>query len=166
MIIFFRILPLVFFLFLVLINFGPTLRPFVQKTDLIFYTKTLIRPVISLQNELIVSLVEDPSDLVSSASVNWSKKTDEQCVKCHFGIEAISDSHPPEIGCVVCHGGNANLLTKNEAHLNLIFDSVWGVGRKNPSHLKLADQSCGQSGCHSSSYFLDQKRQVKFITEI
>jgi hypothetical protein len=155
-IIFRRLLPLAFFSILTLIAFWPSVPSFLQNTNFDFSPKSLIRPVVSQQDEFIVPLVRETTESPYSSPINWSIKTNEQCITCHNGIEAISDSHPPEIGCVVCHGGNENSQIKEEAHLSLIYDPVWGVGKKNPSHLKLADKSCGQNGCHSSSYFPDQ----------
>lgn len=71
----------------------------------------------------------------------------ERCLTCHQGIARISPSHPPEaVGCVVCHGGQAMALTRNEAHRGLL-------GR-NPSNLATARLSCGGGGkvagrCHA-----------------
>ncbi len=153
MIIFRRLLPFAFFSFLALINFWPSSSPFAQKTEFTSSYRSLIRPIISEQNKLTTKpTVESKDDFIYSPPINWSAKTSEQCVTCHNGIEAISDSHPPEIGCVVCHGGNQNSKTKEEAHRDLIYDPIWGVGKKNPSHLNLANKSCGQNGCHHSSY--------------
>ncbi len=156
MIIFRRLLPLAFFSLLTLITFWPSIYSFAQKADFDFSSKKPAFPLVSEQSEPTSPAVQNSDDFINSPPINWSIKTNEQCITCHDGIEAISNSHPPEIGCVVCHGGNAHSPTKEEAHQNLIFDPVWGVGKKNPSHLKLADKSCGQKGCHSSSYYSDQ----------
>lgn len=67
--------------------------------------------------------------------------TPELCLTCHLGLEEISPSHPVEtFGCVICHGGLGLALDKDQAHTGL---------RANPADLSLAEQSCGQSGCHA-----------------
>lgn len=73
----------------------------------------------------------------------------EKCLVCHKGIEEISGSHPLNFGCTVCHGGVGNSALKEEAHSTLIFNPAAGTGKKNPSHLRVADRTCGQSLCHS-----------------
>lgn len=40
----------------------------------------------------------------------------ELCLTCHAGIEEMSRSHPLELGCVVCHGGQPLALDKDVAH--------------------------------------------------
>ena len=73
----------------------------------------------------------------------------EYCLTCHIGIKDISSSHPSKIfGCVICHGGDPLSLDVKEAHKGLI-------GKSNPSDLKYASLSCGQTApdgtkCHSS----------------
>ncbi|NJN95627.1 MAG: hypothetical protein HC875_16715 [Anaerolineales bacterium] len=65
----------------------------------------------------------------------------ELCLTCHIGLEEISPSHPVEtFGCVICHGGLGLALDKDQAHIGL---------RPNPADLTVAEQSCGQSGCHA-----------------
>ncbi len=151
-----RLLPLTFFSILALIAFWPSVPSFLQETNFYFASKPQIRSVISQQNEIIEPLIEEQAELPNPPSINWETKTTEQCIKCHDGIEVISDSHPAEIGCVICHGGNENSQIKKDAHSTLIYDPDWGTGKKNPSHIKIADKSCGQNACHYSSYFPDQ----------
>ena len=63
----------------------------------------------------------------------------ERCLTCHFGIEAISPSHPiGAFGCVICHGGNRLGLTPEDAHQGLI-------GGRNPSDYRVVDRTCGQT---------------------
>lgn len=75
--------------------------------------------------------------------LNPTVKTDskpELCTTCHFGLEEISASHPVDaFGCVVCHGGDGMALDEEQAHRNLI---------PNPSDLSVAEEVCGQEGCH------------------
>jgi len=73
----------------------------------------------------------------------------ERCITCHDGISAVSSSHPPEFGCVICHGGEPESIDKNQAHATLIYDPQAGTGKRNPSSLNVVKQSCGQLYCHS-----------------
>jgi hypothetical protein len=72
-----------------------------------------------------------------------AKTTPELCLTCHIGLEEISPSHPVEsFGCVICHGGLGLALDKELAHTDL---------RPNPADLSVAEQSCGQTGCHAGN---------------
>lgn len=73
----------------------------------------------------------------------------ERCITCHDGIEEISDSHPRNFGCTVCHGGDGNSVEKESAHATLIYDPDAGTGKRNPSSLKVVEKTCGQLYCHS-----------------
>ena len=68
--------------------------------------------------------------------VNPNLKTSDRCVTCHVGMapgEQISSNlkvaavHPPvvhsptEMGCTVCHGGQGQATTKEDAHGNVHF---------------------------------------------
>jgi mono/diheme cytochrome c family protein len=68
--------------------------------------------------------------------VNPNLKTSDRCVTCHVGMapgEQISSNlkvaaaHPPvvhsptEMGCTVCHGGQGQATTKDDAHGNVHF---------------------------------------------
>ncbi len=87
------------------------------------------------------------------------------CLSCHEGIESIRQSDSgmmaaikalggpqgdPE-GCVVCHGGNPAALTAEEAHAG-VSATAMPTGPKtfypDPGSIWIADQSCGQAGCH------------------
>ncbi len=70
----------------------------------------------------------------------------ELCLTCHAGIEEMSRSHPLELGCVVCHGGQPLALDKDVAHQGL-------AGGANPSALDVVERGCGAAGlggdrCH------------------
>ena len=72
--------------------------------------------------------------------------TQELCLTCHDGIEETSSSHPVELGCTVCHGGQPLALDADVAHQGL-------VGKANPSSLDVAARGCGDLGpggekCH------------------
>ncbi len=75
----------------------------------------------------------------------------ENCLNCHQGIEPTSESHPLNLGCTACHGGNGNAEDKDEAHATLIYDPAAKTGKRNPSSLKVVEQSCGRAGCHSQN---------------
>ena len=93
------------------------------------------------------------------------------CIVCH------KDSHDPhkqpgkplsiQVGCVDCHGGDPNALTKARAHLHPRYPNVWLSSANpvrsytvlnhedpafiqfvNPGDLRVAHLSCGLSGCH------------------
>ena len=87
------------------------------------------------------------------------------CISCHEGIEDIREETSamlaqikgmgvaqgdPE-GCVVCHGGNPQGLTAEEAHQGRP-EKAMASGPKtfypDPGSVWIADNSCGQSGCH------------------
>ena len=73
----------------------------------------------------------------------------EQCVTCHSGIAEIGAAHPSSFGCTVCHGGDGNAIDRESAHATLIYDPEAGTGKRNPSSLSVASQTCGQTYCHS-----------------
>ena len=79
----------------------------------------------------------------------YRNRTVERCITCHDGISAVSSSHPPEFGCVICHGGEPESIDKNQAHATLIYDPQAGTGKRNSSSLNVVKQSCGQLYCHS-----------------
>lgn len=73
----------------------------------------------------------------------------ERCKTCHLGIEEISKSHPSDMGCTICHGGNALSLDEKTAH-----EGMYGGGH--PGQLDVARLSCGggSSGagqCHNGN---------------
>jgi len=73
-------------------------------------------------------------------SIAELKKTPDQCRTCHREEGDMSPSHPvKELGCAVCHLGNALATDKNNAHAGMV---------RNPSDLLWADKTCGQSKCH------------------
>ncbi len=60
------------------------------------------------------------------------------CLRCHEGIEAISQvEEMAELSCRFCHCGNPDGATKEEAHQGL-----WA----NPSDFRVASETCG--ACH------------------
>ena len=87
------------------------------------------------------------------------------CLSCHEGIEDIRESTSAMLaqikgmgssagdpgGCVVCHGGNPQGLTAEEAHQGVPKGPI-PLGPKtfypDPGSVWIADNTCGQSGCH------------------
>ena len=65
------------------------------------------------------------------------------CLKCHRGIEEISQNH--KFSCTKCHNGNPRGKTVTQAHQSLV---------SNPSDLKYAPKYCGK--CHA-----EQVKKVK-----
>ena len=85
-----------------------------------------------------------------------SDDASDGCLKCHLGIEEM---HPnPHLGCVDCHGGNAQAKTKDEAHVKpkqnvpndertLPYDYDPAYLRfVNPANLRVVHEACGF--CH------------------
>ena len=96
-----------------------------------------------------------------------SKSVGCESSNCHTGIEPMHVSPAVRLGCTDCHGGKANTENKDEAHVkprNKIWlssanpertytmlndESFEFVRFMNPGDLRVAGQSCGQSGCHA-----------------
>jgi len=90
------------------------------------------------------------------------------CLSCHQGIEDIRDKKSAMMqliiakgnaaadkeGCVVCHGGNPQGLTAEEAHTGSPKFLKDNKGPQtfypDPGSIWIADNSCGQSGCHTN----------------
>ncbi len=89
---------------------------------------------------------ENPAGVAATVGVTGNE---ERCLTCHQGIEEISRSHPLQLGCTSCHGGNGAAEDKVEAHATLIYDPAAGTGKRNPSSLKVVQFSCGRAQCHS-----------------
>ncbi|MCB1761197.1 MAG: cytochrome C [Gammaproteobacteria bacterium] len=101
-------------------------------------------------------------DKVSAATAK-----EKGCQSCHEGIEEIRDSSSAMLalikargaplgdmgGCVVCHGGNPQGLTKESAHSGSPKALIDAKGPQlfypDPGSIWIADNSCGQSGCHT-----------------
>lgn len=93
------------------------------------------------------------------------------CVGCHRPLDetgqrvGIEDAHPGfPLGCTACHGGNGNAFTRLESHVqpgpddpsfirDLASDQLDALSSDylrfiNPGDLRVAEESCGASGCH------------------
>ncbi len=95
--------------------------------------------------EITGTLKDNPGVRISS----YRNQYTERCLTCHDGIETVSASHPKEFGCTVCHGGDGQAVDQEQAHASLIYDPDAGTGKRNPSALSVAAQSCGQQQCHA-----------------
>ena len=94
-----------------------------------------------------------------------------QCesAKCHVGIEAMHVSPAVQLACTDCHGGRADTTDKLAAHVQprnralfhtaanplrtyaaLNQESADFVRFINPGDLRVADQTCGNRGCHGA----------------
>jgi len=65
-----------------------------------------------------------------------SESTLSQCVRCHANLEPASPTHGD---CVSCHGGDATIADKDDAHKSM-------YGPRNPSAPQFWKDSCGK--CH------------------
>jgi hypothetical protein len=99
------------------------------------------------------------------------------CVTCHIGVGDMHRSENVRLGCTDCHGGNADCLTKQGAHVHpkepeswpgsanpvrsytlLNHESPEFVRFVNPGDLRAAPESCG--GCHASIVLQVQKSMM------
>jgi hypothetical protein len=88
--------------------------------------------------------------------------------KCHVGIEPMHASPGVLLGCTDCHGGRADTVRKDEAHVAPRYPREWltsgnpqrsytllnrespeYVRFRNPGDLRAAPQTCGTGGCHA-----------------
>ena len=84
----------------------------------------------------------------------------ENCLSCHQGIESIMDSDSSMLtqiqaignvvgdpdGCVVCHGGNPQGVTEEEAHAGVPQGIQSDIFYPDPGSIWIADKTCGL--CH------------------
>ncbi len=103
-------------------------------------------PTLHIKDIAVTATLKDYPDVSVSG---YRQIYRERCITCHDGIEEISDSHPRNFGCTVCHGGDGNTVEKESAHATLIYDPAAGTGKRNPSSLKVVEKTCGQLYCHS-----------------
>ncbi len=105
----------------------------------------------------------------------WNGEGDA-CLSCHEGAEAIHEAGVEPTECVICHGGDGEALTYEAAHVlpPENYAAIRGEGLPvapegyikdfapdqldqlpvdyvqfiNPGDLRVADKTCGASGCH------------------
>ncbi len=89
------------------------------------------------------------------------------CIACHQTIKDPHMSDSVHLGCTDCHGGDANAVTADGAHVPALFPNAWGgsgnpvrsyallnyespefIRFVNPGDLRVAHISCGQ--CHGT----------------
>ncbi|MFM8803827.1 MAG: hypothetical protein ACKOK8_07955, partial [Planctomycetia bacterium] len=99
------------------------------------------------------------------------------CISCHAGVGVMHRSPNVHLGCTDCHGGNADALTKQAAHVHpkeceawpgsanpvrsytlLNHESPEFIRFVNPGDLRAAPIACG--GCHSSIVLKVQKSMM------
>jgi hypothetical protein len=94
--------------------------------------------VILMLNLEVLAGAKPQGPKVKQVTTTLSGRVD-LCLSCHK--EKPDKAHGREVlGCAVCHKGNPLSGDKQRAHLGMVL---------NPGELRFADQTCGQSGCHS-----------------
>ena len=115
-------------------------------------------------------------DLTKQTRVEADRKS-HGCVACHAGVGDMHRSPDVRIGCTDCHGGNADALTKQRAHIHPCEAESWPGSANpirsytllnhetpefirfvNPGDLRVAHISCG--GCHSSEVLQVRKSMM------
>ncbi|NDR56776.1 cytochrome C [Aliiruegeria sabulilitoris] len=97
-------------------------------------------------------------------TVSAELAAEKGCLSCHEGIEkftegvmmetieALGGDYDDAAGCTVCHGGNVLGTTVDEAHAGahatMIEDGGPQMFYPDPGSVWIADNTCGQSGCH------------------
>jgi hypothetical protein len=129
-----------------------------------------------MPRELAVPVRGKPPELIKPQdhSKETQAEADERshgCISagCHVGIEDMHNG-AVTLGCVDCHGGDANTTSKDKAHVHPLDPAHWTklgempvrsyamlnaespefVRFINPSDLRAARLSCGSNGCHAS----------------
>lgn len=77
-------------------------------------------------------------------------ENENQCERCHVGLELASESHTE---CVDCHGGDVTETDMKKAHASM-------HGPRNPSAPEFWDKTCGK--CHA--YQLERVRSNLMYT--
>jgi hypothetical protein len=110
------------------------------------------------------------AQLHQSAEDAQRKSTGCLAAKCHVGIEPMHASPAVHIGCTDCHGGRADAVRAEDAHVPPKFPGRWPKsGAKpersytllnqedpafvrfiNPGDYRIVDQTCGTSECHAA----------------
>ena len=110
------------------------------------------------------SLALAQGDLVRQTQEEANRKG-ESCLSCHGGIEPMHKNPAVKLGCIDCHGGNAQAKTMSGAHVKPKFPELWKTSANpvrsytflndespefikfvNPGDLRIADETCGP--CH------------------
>jgi hypothetical protein len=103
------------------------------------------------------------------AAVAGSAWAQCESAKCHVGIEPMHVSAAVHLACTDCHGGRADTNDKLSAHVLPRNRRIWNTSANpprtytawnqesaefvrfvNPGDLRVADQTCGNRGCHGT----------------
>lgn len=121
----------------------------------------------AISPEVAAAPAKGPGKAINEKFRTVSKElADEKgCLSCHEGIEDIRDKgslmmlmivgmgkpHGDPGGCVVCHGGIPGATTYEEAHAGIPVEMKSGPKNfyPDPGSLIIAENTCGQSGCHT-----------------
>jgi hypothetical protein len=109
-----------------------------------------------------------PARTLLSQSREEAYSKSASCVQCHQNTHDPHFKDSFHLGCVDCHGGNANATTKELAHIHPMFAAAWTTAGNpvrsyallnhespefirfvNPGDLRIAHLSCGTAGCHA-----------------
>lgn len=123
-------------------------------------------PPVEPANPVPVSESHNGHDLSHQTAAQAVLKS-HGCISCHQGVGDMHRSPNVHLGCTDCHGGNAQAVTKEKAHVHSKHPEVWCSSANpersytllnhespefirfvNPGDLRVAQESCG--GCHSS----------------
>ena len=109
-----------------------------------------------------------PDDLPGQSAQEAHRKS-EGCISggCHVNTTEMHASPAVQLGCTDCHGGRADTRDKAAAHIAPRHPEFWRTAANpvrsftllnresqefirfvNPGDLRIADQTCGNSGCH------------------
>ncbi len=104
-----------------------------------------------------------------NAPFQADRETNKSCVHCHGDMDSptMHADETVKIGCTDCHGGDATLLEKDQAHVRPSHPELWpssanperlysGINKEspafirfiNPGDLRVAGVTCGK--CHAS----------------
>src|SRR5688572_29492117 len=70
---------------------------------------------------------QDPKpgeDLMHQTADDAARKS-FSCLKCHTGVHDMHAKPTVKLGCIDCHGGDANCETKQGAHVRPRFPEMW-----------------------------------------
>ena len=130
---------------------------------------------------LILSMAfAQESNLVQQTKEEADKKS-EGCLSCHAGIENMHKNEAVRLGCIDCHGGNAQAKTMAEAHVKAANPEDWKTSANpvrsytllnkenpefikfvNPGDLRVADETCGP--CHQADVLNVKKSMMTTST--
>ncbi len=121
-----------------------------------------------LWSSLFICGLAFAADLRQSPEAAGRKSAGCVSAGCHTGVEPMHASPAVNLGCIDCHGGRADTTDKKAGHVQPRYGHLWPstanparsytlLNREaseyvrfiNPGDLRVADQTCGSSGCHA-----------------